>query len=46
MSWVVDTCLVLDVLTGQPPFAEASADLLDAMLGEGLELLRPIAVVC
>jgi hypothetical protein len=36
MSWVVDTCLVIDVLTGNTPFCRASADLLDALAGDGL----------
>jgi predicted nucleic acid-binding protein len=36
MSWVVDTCLVIDVLTGNTPFCGASAELLDALSGDGL----------
>jgi len=36
MSWVVDTCLLIDVLEGDPSFGEASAALLDDMMPEGL----------
>jgi predicted nucleic acid-binding protein len=37
-GWVVDTCLLLDVLEDDPAFGCASAALLDAMAPEGLVL--------
>lgn len=36
MSWVVDTCVLVDVFEGDPEFAGASADALDALSPEGL----------
>ena len=44
MSWVVDTCLIIDVLTGNTPFCAASAELLDSLAGEGLTVC-PITYV-
>lgn len=38
MTWIVDTCVVLDVLEGDPEFGLASARLLDNLAGEGLAL--------
>ena len=38
MTWVVDTCVVLDVLEGDPEFGRASARLIDKLAGEGLTL--------
>jgi predicted nucleic acid-binding protein len=38
MSWVVDTCLLIDVLEDDPAFGEDSAALLDDMVSEGLVL--------
>ena len=38
MTWVVDTCVVIDVLEGDPEFGLASARLLDKMVVEGLAL--------
>jgi predicted nucleic acid-binding protein len=38
MTWVVDTCVVLDVLEGDPEFGLASARLIDKLAGEGLTL--------
>ena len=38
MTWVVDTCVVLDVLEGDPEFGLASARLIDKLAGEGLSL--------
>ena len=38
MTWVVDTCVVLDVLEGDPDFGLASARLIDKLAGEGLTL--------
>lgn len=29
MTWVVDTCVLLDILDEIPPFAEAAAEALD-----------------
>ncbi len=36
MSWVVDTCVVIDVLENDPAFGLRSATLLDGRLAEGL----------
>ena len=44
MPWVVDTCLVIDVLDDDPEFGEASAALLDRMSPEGLALC-PVSFV-
>ncbi len=44
MTWVVDTCVVIDVLEGDPEFGLPSARLLDKMAGEGLALC-PISYV-
>jgi hypothetical protein len=38
MAWVVDTCILLDVLDDDPAFGEPSASLLERLLGEGLEV--------
>jgi hypothetical protein len=38
MTWVVDTCVVLDVLEGDPEFGLASARLIDNLASEGLSL--------
>jgi predicted nucleic acid-binding protein len=38
MPWVVDTCVLVDVLEDDPDFGEASAALLDRLGGEGLEV--------
>jgi predicted nucleic acid-binding protein len=43
-AWVVDTCLLLDVLEDDPEFGLASAALLDAMAPEGL-VLCPVSYV-
>jgi predicted nucleic acid-binding protein len=37
-AWVVDTCLLIDVLEDDPQFGLASATLLDAVAGDGLVL--------
>jgi predicted nucleic acid-binding protein len=42
MGWVVDPCLLIDVLEDDPQFGRASAALLDAHLEEGL-LVCPIS---
>jgi predicted nucleic acid-binding protein len=44
MTWVVDTCLVIDVLEGDPEFGRPSAVLLDKMAGEGL-CLCPVSYI-
>lgn len=38
MTWVVDTCIVIDVLENDPSFGLRSATLLDARLAEGLSI--------
>jgi predicted nucleic acid-binding protein len=38
VTWIVDTCVVIDVLEGDPEFGRPSAQLLDKMAGEGLAL--------
>ena len=35
MDWVVDTCVLLDILDEIPPFAEAAAEALDEKAEEG-----------
>ena len=44
MPWVVDTCLVIDVLEVDSVFGRRSAGLLDARLEEGL-VLCPVSFV-
>lgn len=44
MTWVVDTCLIIDVLEGDPEFGQASAALLDRLAPEGLSLC-PVSYV-
>lgn len=44
MPWVVDTCLIIDVLDDDPEFGPSSADLLDAKSPEGL-LLCPVSFI-
>ena len=44
MPWVVDTCLVIDVLDADPEFGPASAQLLDDTAHEGL-VLCPVSYV-
>ena len=38
MSWVVDTCLIIDVLDDDPDFGESSAALLESVMHEGLTI--------
>lgn len=38
IAWVVDTCVLIDVLEDDPSFGAASARLLERLLGEGLEV--------
>jgi predicted nucleic acid-binding protein len=44
MPWVVDTCLVIDVLDADPEYGAASAHLIDAKSPEGL-LLCPVSFI-
>jgi hypothetical protein len=44
MNWVVDTCIVIDVLDHDPEFGRASALLLDKMAPEGIALC-PVSYV-
>ena len=44
MIWVVDTCVVIDVLENDPEFGQASATLLDRMAPEGIALC-PVSYV-
>ena len=38
MTWVVDTCVVIDVLEDDPSFGLRSATLLEQKIGEGLSI--------
>ncbi|MBI2814669.1 MAG: type II toxin-antitoxin system VapC family toxin [Opitutae bacterium] len=44
MTWVVDTCVVLDVLENDPQFGRASAKLLEKLLRDGLAI-SPVTMV-
>src|SRR5476651_207217 len=44
MPWVVDTCVVLDVLENDPEFGLASAQLLQRLLPDGLAV-SPVTMV-
>jgi predicted nucleic acid-binding protein len=44
MSWVVDTCALIDVLDNDPTFGRTSADLLEKSRRDGL-VLCPITMV-
>ncbi len=44
VTWIVDTCVVLDVLENDPEFGLASARLLDKLAGDGLALC-PISYI-
>jgi predicted nucleic acid-binding protein len=44
VAWVVDTCVLLDVLENDPMFGRSSADLLEALAPKGLTLC-PITYV-
>ncbi|MBI2897813.1 MAG: type II toxin-antitoxin system VapC family toxin [Deltaproteobacteria bacterium] len=44
MSWVVDTCILIDIARADPDFAEASSRLLRRRLREGL-VICPITYV-
>ena len=43
-KWVVDTCVIIDVLCGDGAFSTKSADALDAKRGDGL-VIAPITYV-
>ena len=42
MAWVVDTCLLIDVLEDDPAFGVSSADLLEERAEDGLLRCSPI----
>lgn len=44
MTWVVDTCAVLDVFENDPKFGKSSADLLQKLLPQSLAI-SPVTVV-
>ncbi|MEO6060929.1 MAG: type II toxin-antitoxin system VapC family toxin [Thermoflexales bacterium] len=44
MSWVVDTCVLLDIALGDPQFGLGSARALDQLRGEGL-VACPVTLV-
>ena len=44
MSWVVDSCVILDIVLNDPVFAKPSARLLDRLSREGL-VLCPVSLV-
>lgn len=36
MAWVIDTCVLIDILEADPKFGETSAEILESLLDEGL----------
>jgi len=44
MTWVVDTCIVIDVLDNDPEFGRTSASMLEKSLPDGL-LVCPVTMV-
>ncbi len=44
MSWVIDTCVLLDIALGDPQFAVASAETLDHLREDGL-VACPVTLV-
>ena len=44
MTWVVDTCVIIDVLRGDKSFSAASANALDAKMDDVL-LIAPVSYV-
>lgn len=44
MPWVVDTCVLIDILDADPVFGEPSADLLEQWAEEGL-VICPVSYV-
>lgn len=45
MDWVVDTCVLLDILDEISPFAEAAAEALDNKSEDGALTIAPISYV-
>lgn len=45
MVWVVDTCVLLDVLDGIAPFDIESADVLDSLSASGTLTIAPVSYV-
>ena len=45
MDWVVDTCVLLDILDEISPFAESAAEALDMKVEEGELTVAPITYV-
>jgi hypothetical protein len=45
MVWVVDTCVLLDILDEISPFAELAADTLDRKAEDGVLAIAPITYV-
>ena len=45
MVWVVDTCVLLDILDEIAPYAEAAAEALDEKSGDGMLVIAPITYV-
>ena len=43
-KWVVDTCVIIDVLSGDGEFSTKSADAIDAKRAEGL-VIAPVTYV-
>ena len=43
-KWVVDTCVIIDVLSGDGEFSVKSADAIDMKRGDGL-VIAPITYV-
>ena len=43
-KWVVDTCVIIDVLSGDSAFSTKSADAIDAKRAEGL-VIAPVTYV-
>jgi predicted nucleic acid-binding protein len=44
MAWVVDTCLIIDIIEADPAHGPATRTLLKASIGDGL-LISPITMV-
>jgi predicted nucleic acid-binding protein len=44
VSWVVDTCILIDIAEGDPQFSRRSARLLDRRRGAGL-LIAPVSYI-
>jgi len=44
MGWVIDTCLLIDILENDPKFGVASAQLIDSKRGSGL-LICPVTYI-